>query len=43
MIEAIKAAGGNPRYTEFPDQAHNIWPQVNATPGLLEWMFEQKR
>jgi len=43
MIEAIKEAGGDPRYTEFPDHAHNIWPQVIQTEGLLEWMFEQRR
>ena len=43
MIEAIKNAGGDPRYTEFPDHAHNIWPQVIQTEGLLEWMFAQRR
>ena len=43
MIDAIKSAGGSPRYTEFPEHAHNIWPQVQQTPGVLEWMFAQKR
>jgi pimeloyl-ACP methyl ester carboxylesterase len=43
MIEAIKKAGGNPRYTEFPDTGHNVWPQINKTPGLLDWLFAQKR
>jgi predicted peptidase len=43
MIEAMKAAGGNPQYTEFEGAGHNIWEQVKATPGLLEWMFAQKR
>ena len=43
MIEAIKKAGGNPRYTEFPDAGHNIWGQVYNTPGLLDWLFGQKR
>ncbi|MEJ7644675.1 MAG: hypothetical protein WKF87_08765 [Chryseolinea sp.] len=43
MIEAIKQAGGNPKYTEFPDEGHNIWDQVNSTPGLLDWLFAQTR
>lgn len=43
MIEAIKQAGGNPRYTEFPGAGHDIWDRVKDTPGLLEWLFAQKR
>lgn len=43
MILAIKKAGGQPRYTEYPDRAHNIWDKVIATPGLWEWLFAQKR
>ena len=43
MIEAIKNAGGDPRYTEFPSAGHNIWNDVQNTQGLLEWLFEQKR
>jgi predicted peptidase len=43
MINAIKSAGGNPKYTEFPDEGHNIWYKVSTTPGLLDWLFEQKR
>jgi len=42
MIDAIKKAGGNPRYTEFPDAGHNIWVQVASTPGLMDWLFGQK-
>jgi len=43
MIEAMKAAGGHPRYTEFADERHNIWPKVEDTHGLLDWLFAQKR
>ena len=43
MIEGIKKAGGNPKYTEYPDAGHNIWNQVVSTPGLMDWLFEQKR
>ncbi len=43
MIEAIKKAGGDPKYTEFAGAGHDIANQVNATPGLWEWFFTQKR
>jgi predicted peptidase len=43
MIAAIKKAGGHPEYTEFPDEAHNIWDRVSKTPGLWDWLFAQKR
>jgi predicted peptidase len=43
VIEAIRQAGGKPRYTEFADAAHHIWPQIAATPGVLEWLFAQKQ
>jgi predicted peptidase len=43
IIQAIKNAGGNPRYTEFTDKAHHIAKNVIETPGLLDWLFAQKR
>lgn len=43
MIEAIKAAGGKPKYTEFPDGGHIIHSEVSNTSDLLDWVFEQKR
>ena len=43
MVSAIKDAGGDPKYTEFAGTGHNIWGEVSATPGLMDWMFAQKR
>jgi len=43
MIAAIKKAGGKPRYNEFPDAGHDIWRKVHLTPGLLDWLFAQKK
>ena len=43
MIDAMKKAGGNPQYTEFGHKAHNIWHEVTQTPGVLDWLFAQKR
>ncbi|WPP51382.1 carboxylesterase family protein [Catalinimonas niigatensis] len=43
MIAAIKEAGGDPKYTEFPEVAHHVWPHVQETEGVLDWLFAQKR
>jgi predicted peptidase len=42
MIDAMKAAGGHPKYTEFPGVKHESWDKAYATPGLFVWMLEQK-
>jgi predicted peptidase len=42
MIEAIKKAGGTPKYTEFPGVGHLSWDQSYATEGLFEWLLAQK-
>lgn len=42
MIKAIKKAGGNPKYTEF-SAGHLIWDKVRSTPGILDWLFAQKK
>ncbi|MHA4739641.1 carboxylesterase family protein [Dyadobacter sp. MSC1_007] len=43
VINAIRQAGGHPRYTEFADVGHYLVPSLNATPGILDWLFAQKR
>ncbi len=43
MIEALKKAGGAPKYTEFPGVGHASWTPAHATEGLWEWLFAQKR
>jgi predicted peptidase len=43
MVEALKAAGGAPKYTEYPDVGHNSWDKAYGTPELWTWMAEQKR
>lgn len=43
MIAAIKKTGGTPRYSEFPNAGHGIWDEIETTPGLMEWLFAQKR
>src|SRR5262249_52642527 len=42
MVEAVKAAGGQPRYTEVPDGDHNVWAQVYDNDRLYAWMLSPK-
>jgi predicted peptidase len=44
VFAALKTAGGDVRYTEFPDADHNSWgPAYSRTPQLWEWLFAQRR
>jgi predicted peptidase len=43
MIKAIKAAGGEPKYTEYPDVDHFAWVPAFKDPEMLKWLFSQKR
>mgnify|MGYP002478155563 FL=1 len=43
MIDALKQAGGKPRYTEYPGVRHNCWDQAYATDELWTWLLEQRR
>ncbi len=42
MIEAIKKAGGKPKYTEYKGAGHGIWTRAYQDPqGVIPWMFQQ--
>jgi predicted peptidase len=43
MVAALKAAGGQPKYDEYPGVGHGCWGQAYATKELYEWLFAQKR
>ncbi|MEQ8789293.1 MAG: prolyl oligopeptidase family serine peptidase [Pirellulaceae bacterium] len=43
MIEALKKAGGSPRYTEYPGVGHNSWAVTYRNPELYAWLFAQRR
>jgi predicted peptidase len=40
---ALKAAGADVRYTEFPDANHNAWDPAYAMPELWSWLFAQEK
>jgi predicted peptidase len=41
LNEAIKAAGGNVRYREYPGVDHNSWDNAYADPELMTWMLSK--
>lgn len=43
MIKAIEQAGGHPKYTEYPGVGHDSWTHAFKEPGLMDWLFAQKR
>ncbi len=43
MIEALKQAGGNVKFTVYPDAGHDSWTQAYNDPALYEWLQAQKR
>ena len=43
LAEALKKAGGSPRYTEYPGAPHNVWDRAFAEPGLAEWLMSRRR
>jgi predicted peptidase len=43
MIEALKEAGGHPKYDEYPGVGHNSWDKAYGTQELYPWLLEQKK
>jgi len=43
MIDAIRANGGNPRYTEYTGVGHGMLGRVFEDPEVMTWMLDQRR
>lgn len=43
MIDALKKAGGKPKYDEYPKVGHNSWDKAYGTDELYTWLLEQKK
>ena len=43
MVQALKDAGGNPKYTEYAGVGHNSWEMAYNTPELYEWLLQQHK
>lgn len=42
MFAALKAAGGEVRYTELADANHNSWDAAYRDAGMWAWLFAQR-
>lgn len=43
IVDAIKAKGGDPKFTVYPEAGHDSWTETYADPALWEWLFAQSR
>jgi predicted peptidase len=43
LVDALKACGGNVRFTVYPDAMHDSWTETYDNPELYTWLLEQHR
>ena len=43
MVEAVKVAGGDVKFTVYPDAGHDVWTETYNNPELYQWLLNQKR
>lgn len=43
LVEAIRAVGGNPRLTLYPDAGHDSWTETYANEEIYRWLLAQRR
>ena len=43
MINALYQAGGNPRFTVYPDAEHDSWTDTYSNPELYKWMLSHRK
>jgi len=43
MIAAVRAAGGDPKYSELPGVGHDSWTPAYRDPAVLDWLVSQRQ
>lgn len=43
MVDALRASGGNVRFTVYPGIGHDSWTQTYDNPALYEWFLQHRR
>ncbi|HEX9107995.1 MAG TPA: hypothetical protein VF832_12220, partial [Longimicrobiales bacterium] len=43
VVEALRSAGSDVRYTEYPGVGHHSWDRAYAEPDLPEWLLGCRR
>ena len=42
LVDALRAAGGDVRFTLYPDLAHDSWTRAYDEPALYQWMLSHR-
>lgn len=43
IIQALKSNGATPIHTEYPGAGLDIWNRAYGEPGLIPWLFQQRK
>ena len=43
VVQSLKAAGGNVRFTVYPEAEHDSWTETYENPEFYEWMLAQRK
>lgn len=43
MVDALKKAGRDPKFTIYPEAGHDSWTETYNNPELYTWLAQQKR
>ncbi len=43
MVDALKAAGGDVRFTVYPEAGHDSWTETYNNPELYTWLLSHRR
>jgi len=42
LVKAMRDAGTDVKYTEYPDVGHGAWEPAYADEALWKWLFAQR-
>jgi predicted peptidase len=42
MVNAVRCAGGNVKFTVYPDVAHDSWKRTYADPKVYDWLLSHR-
>ena len=43
MVDALKAAGSEPKFTIYPEAGHDSWTETYENPELYRWFLQHRR
>ena len=43
MVDALRKAGGDVKFTIYPEASHDAWTETYNNPDLYDWLLKQRR